>query len=167
MQQLLPEASGVLTSSYTTGNQWLLNDVVLDGQTGTTFTPVKTGSYKVRVTTDGCEVTSTGLDFVVKDPPVEPPPIETTTGLGDDKEFSVKFTPNPVSDKLTVIITGGDQVKDIRIANQLGQVVGRIPVRKSSSTTTGEFVMKDLPAGVYIIHVIGDNLVHTERIVKL
>ncbi|MEJ6979468.1 T9SS type A sorting domain-containing protein [Pedobacter sp. P351] len=42
----------LLTSSAASNNQWFLNSVAIDGATGTTYTPIASGSYAVKVVTD-------------------------------------------------------------------------------------------------------------------
>ncbi|MDJ1504202.1 hypothetical protein, partial [Xanthocytophaga agilis] len=48
----------VLTSSATTGNQWLLNGSPISGATNQTLTVTAAGNYSVRVTSNGCSTTS-------------------------------------------------------------------------------------------------------------
>jgi gliding motility-associated-like protein len=72
--------SVLLTSSSASGNQWLLNDVALNGETNASLTVTVTGNYSVQVTdVNGCIATSDAILITVY--PLPAVPIITASGV--------------------------------------------------------------------------------------
>lgn len=69
----------LLSSSEATGNQWLLNGVLISGATSKTFTATTSGNYTVAVTTGSCG-SSTSSATVVTVNPVPATPVINATG---------------------------------------------------------------------------------------
>jgi len=80
-----------LHSSYSSGNQWYLDSVIINGATSQYYTPTQNGDYTVTYTdSNGCTVTSTPFHL-------------TTIGINELlMVYDFKVYPNPVGDKLFI-----------------------------------------------------------------
>jgi hypothetical protein len=151
----------VLVSSAATGNQWYLNDSVIQGATHQQYTPPGPGSYVVRV--------ETGVQAV-----------DTSTfqiGVGGCwSQYSVPYVitdsinivpqvlvyPNPVAEVLTLSNKLAGPVT-VRIFNLMGQQVW-----------TGQFLVGTVQVdagrwskGVYFVQVIDQRTQQEEKVVVL
>jgi hypothetical protein len=62
----ISQTGSVLNSSVASGNQWYLNGAIIQGQTGTSYTPTQSGSYQVMVTNgNGCTAMSTAFPVTI------------------------------------------------------------------------------------------------------
>jgi len=80
--------------------------------------------------------------------------IDAASGISDIKEDLLSIFPNPASDKLYVAATN---VKSIEIFNTMGEIVGSFGNVKMINTS-------DLSIGTYIVKVITDSKVVTQKI---
>lgn len=126
-------AGNTLTSSAATGNQWYKNDILIAGATGQTYTATASGLYSVKVTIDGCFVSSVHLNVVV-------------SGIVDPVTWNRELIvfPNPVDRELFVRNTGMRQLH-LRLMDMTGRTVyeGRL------SNTTGMIKLNGIAVGVY------------------
>ncbi len=61
-----------LTSSSTSGNQWLRNGTPIASATGQSYVPTSSGFYAVQLTNGTCTVTSLGVNITVAQSPSQP-----------------------------------------------------------------------------------------------
>lgn len=126
-----------LQSSATTGNQWYLNGVAINGATGAQYSPVQSGVYTVAVTAGGCTSPhSIAFHFA------------TTAIPGVDLQEGVTIGPNPVVRTLHIRFRNSRQ-RFAKIYNLQGQVVYQGP----RFTTQLEISMDRLGSGVYILKI--------------
>lgn len=97
----------ILSSSSILGNQWYLNDTIINGATSHTYTVTQNGNYTVVVTHNNCTATSSIFNFSTLK-------IQTL----DNKQLTIY--PNP-SNGLFTLQTKGKAV--VVITNVLGQPV--------------------------------------------
>ncbi|MBU3743643.1 MAG: T9SS type A sorting domain-containing protein, partial [Sediminibacterium sp.] len=82
---VITQQADSLVSSYTTGNQWYLNDTLLVGANNPSYKPTKSGIYKVIIyDAFGCQLTSNTINFNV-------------TALAEQmaEEIKLRVSPNP------------------------------------------------------------------------
>lgn len=78
--------------------------------------------------------------------------VVSTTATSGDMELLI--FPNPTDGGLTVQIRGsGEEEYWLSIVNQIGQVVRRKEVSKTSEMLSAWFDVSDLPGGVYVVRV--------------
>lgn len=70
--------------------------------------------------------------------------------------------PNPVTDVVTVEVTGGTTQSVVEVCNLSGAVMGRMEFAGDSATMD----LSDLPVGVYAVKVVSDDMVYNARIIK-
>ncbi len=118
--------------------QWLdceNSNAAIDGETSQTFTPVKTGSYAVTVTKDGCEATASCTNVVL-----------IPTALNDDTySEQIEIYPNPASDKL--LVSNLPEGSKVLLINQNGQVV----YTTTANQTDLSIDVSGLSDGLYVI----------------
>jgi hypothetical protein len=153
---IISQNGKVLNSSFTTGNQWLLNGEAIDGATGASYSPLQSGSYQVAVTLDnGCVVTSDILSYAL-------------IALNPDKATDIGLTlfPVPVSTNLNVVFiakAAGGIV--ITLVNTAGQIVHQ----QLQTITAGNFstvvnVSNQLP-GTYFLKIAIGSKIYSKKII--
>jgi hypothetical protein len=172
-----------LTSNYASGNQWLFNGQKIEGATGQTIQPKRSGVYKAEATIEGCMVWAE-VQFTI--PPVLPgtvskqlnsnaPGDTTTTGelLPPPSEPHVSNTavlqvsPNPVHE--TAVLEISDTFKNVtkvRLMNGLGKLMADIDVQSLADKKVAILTMTDYPAGIYIVQIFSASGIHECKIIK-
>lgn len=82
---VITQQADSLVSSYTSGNQWYLNDTLIIGANNPSFKPTKSGIYKVMIyDAFGCQLSSNTINFNV-------------TALAEQmaEEIKLRVSPNP------------------------------------------------------------------------
>jgi hypothetical protein len=134
-------SKNTLTSSATTGNQWLLNGQAIVGATGQTYNITKDGKYSVKVTSaaGNCSSISTELNlkFIgIKD-------------LLDENAFQI--FPNPVEGFLVVQINA-IAAKSLEVTDVLGQIILSQDILTNQNFEQ-RFNTSDWPNGSYFINI--------------
>ena len=142
-----------LTSSATTGNQWLLNSQPIAGATAQTYLATASGTYAVVVTgSNGCvSDTSAAVN------------ISTTSVKDALAGMSVNVYPNPTSGKFNVKLTGYKQEATIELYSLTGQLIVREAVKAGQEVTPMQ--VKNLAAGAYLLKVISEKGVQINKVI--
>jgi len=148
----------VLTSSIATGNQWYLNDVLIDGATGQTYTATATGVYTTKVTTGSCTITSNAINFTA-----------TPVTNVDPEEIGMKVSPNPSpGGQFTLqLVTRTRSNLDISLVSTTGQQVYRSQIPDFTGTLSKLITPGKLAAGVYYLQVTHDKKLYIKKIIVL
>ena len=77
----------------------------------------------------------------------------------------IRVMPNPVSDFIQVDNLESNQIKEIMIYDESQRLIRTIQVGTQKSAN--RFNLSELNSGVYHLKFVGEQLVHTERIIKL
>jgi hypothetical protein len=83
------ESNGGLTSSASDGNQWYFNDLKIENANSNTYTPIKTGQYKVEVTNQCGNSRSLPINFII-------------TSLEENNIEQLKVFPNPFNSSIKI-----------------------------------------------------------------
>jgi len=135
-QPVITKLGKDLLSSETFGNQWYLDTNAIAGATSQTYTPNKTGWYKVIVTdANGCKSTSIPVYYIY------------TSGVNQDFENLVVIYPNPSDNKM--IIQSGNLISEVYIYNALGEIVW-----STNSIHTDRIEIEHLNVGIYLAKII-------------
>lgn len=142
--------TGILSSSYATGNVWYLNDTPIPGATNQTLTISESGVYKVEVAVGNC-TSSNAREYSI-------------TGLEDELSGSgVSYYPNPVTDLLTVRVANSDHVNRVDLISSTGVRLESAKIKNNEAVID----MRDHPSGLYLIKLIGtNNSVSTFKILR-
>jgi uncharacterized repeat protein (TIGR03803 family) len=137
-------ASGnvILSSTSTAGNQWYKDGTAISGAVNGTYEANTVGVYTVGVTVDGC---ASELSAAV--PIVVTGDVEATT--------SIILYPNPVHDRLYIMLPGGNQKKVTLL-----QTDGKIAEEHETSALFLEVDVRSYATGLYLVHVRDENGSH-------
>lgn len=138
----------LLTSSKSTGNQWLLNGIPITGATQPTLTATQSGRYAVRTNEGPCgELLS---------PEVL---IELVTATGPSL-LSLHVSPNPADESIRITFAPDASPADayvLQIINAQGAVARRVELKAVNRQPQIAFVeLAGLAAGLYVV-VVEDN----------
>ncbi|MDW8209768.1 MAG: S8 family serine peptidase [Cytophagales bacterium] len=130
----------VFTSSYPTGNQWLLNGNPIPGATGQTYNADQAGVYAVQVTVNGCTAVSDPIVLTSTDEAL------STTGI--------KLYPNPADATLKVLLRQrGNTPVQMRIIDPTGRVLQSVASEKRALALEQEFDVRGLAKGIYFLQI--------------
>jgi hypothetical protein len=150
--------NGTQVSTAATGvaYQWLLNNNAVAGATAATYLPAAIGEYRVQITdNNGCQNLSEGFSLVVT-------AVNNTPSAAAG--YTVKLIPNPAVSELTLLF--GEQPTTeltIQLISSAGQVMKQVQTRKQ----TVRIPVAALPAGNYMVKIIGTNFQQTEHLLIL
>ncbi|WP_331963647.1 T9SS type A sorting domain-containing protein [Ohtaekwangia sp.] len=149
---VIEEESGILKIDYTGNIQWYKNGQVIEGATGTSYTPTESGTYTVSVGIGDCSL-SGSKEFVI-------------TGMENGRQ-AIKIYPVPVSDKLYIQVDASRQLTSVTVMNVLGdEIVSADLQRGADNLYSGTVAMKDLPTGTYVIQLKGTGGIVSMKVVK-
>ena len=156
---VITENGDVLTSSSPDGNQWYVNDAMIPGATGQTYTIVNSGSYYARISdsTTGC----------VSDP--SNTIIYLMTGIAQ-KGYGdhVSVFPNPFSENVTILYELNDPgfVK-IFLFDAFGREVKVLENqnRQKSGKYSIEMSAADLSDGIYYCRIMSSEYSLTKKLI--
>jgi hypothetical protein len=147
------ESTGELMSSAAEGNQWYFNHELISGASGHTITPKESGTYSLAVRLEGC-IGAAEYEFVV-------------AGLEQQSSHDIFAFPNPVRRDVTVSISDSfENVKQIVLLNAAGQTI-KVVERKEQKNVPYRIDMTTLPAGTYILRVVGSVRTSEIKLLKL
>jgi hypothetical protein len=143
--------SGMLQSSYPSGNQWYDSNGIIIGATSSTYTPPQNGDYYV-IYTDANGCTSTSAVY------------QLTVGLQQEETISFSVYPNPVSGFMTIKGVNASADWSYRVTD----ITGKVLVQQTGNSTQQTSVdMRSFNAGIYLVQINSGSYSRTLRIVKL
>jgi subtilisin family serine protease len=141
--------ANLLISSAPLGNEWILNGTDIPGADSTTWYPVQSGLYSVRVTnSSGCVNISDVFNFV-------------NIGTGEEQRQFVIY-PNPTSAQFTVEIPS--DITDAWIYVYDG--VGRLVMEHKANESKERLDLTSFASGVYRVAVEWGDGVSTQSLIK-
>lgn len=151
----ITQTGEMLSSNFTTGNQWYLNGNIVNGATGQTYQPKVSGTYKLLVTfTSGCADTSASYVFVL-------PP-----GTNGGNDISLAEYPVPADNTLNVVFTSSSAGE---LTMSLINTAGKIVYNHNRQIATGNFStaidVHNLPPGVYILKLLLEKKVYANKVI--
>jgi ELWxxDGT repeat protein len=146
----LNEGEPVLTSNAETGNQWFEQDVEIADASDKTFVPEQSGTFKVKVSVDGCS-------SVFSDEAVV---LITALETGEDL---VTCYPNPAQHQLKIQATSFKTQIQINILDIHGKPIDDF---KMQANETMDYSLQNFPAGIYFIKVITPLTTSYQKFVK-
>ena len=144
-----------LTSNYTEGNQWFMNEVSISGATNQAYDPDQGGPFYVEVSIDGCQGVSNTIDLILTE-------IENNTL----DNYSLNIYPMPVSSTFTIdtrnLSSGEYAIRMVDITGKY-KMDKRISIQENSRK---EINVNVLPQGTYTLILQHGMDVYIQKIIK-
>lgn len=134
---LITRSGADMSSNSTVGNQWYQDAIAITGATASTYRPVQSGYFRVKVTQNGCSSPVSDAYYYL---------VTAVSNIGNGNNGSYKIVPNPVTERL--YINAGTNTDKITV--QLIDENGRIVLSDDFSGTT-EIDMRSVGKGVYTL----------------
>ncbi len=143
-----------ITSTTSTGNQWYLNNVLIAGATGKTYTATQSGLYKVTSSENGCSLTSNEINFAST-------PVVDVNGT----QIALIASPNPNHGKFYVQfeVKGRDKLI-ISLVNTVGQKVYKSEYPDFTGKFSKQLDAGRISAGLYILKIEHNNKVYIKKL---
>lgn len=145
--------TGVLeTSNNWTNTKWYdcTNQVLIAGETGTTYTPTVSGFYAIISSQSGCVDTSSCTEVTL-----------ATTSLEEQTQAIMSVYPNPTSNIL--FITADKEISNIQLVDMMGRVV----MHKAVLSKEFSLDLSTLSSGYYTLRAVSMNgEIRSHKIVK-
>lgn len=152
----------VFTSSSPEGNQWIRDNVTVEGATGQTF-QIPLGveaEIQVQVNIDGCE---SEISEVINGAG------QQITGIEDlIQNGQLKAYPNPVLNIFNIELSGQsfDSAPMARLYTLDGQIISAIQMRNEGFNWKTEFDVSQLKQGIYLYQLVEGQTVLTGKFIK-
>ncbi len=132
----------VLMSSATTGNQWLLNGVTINGAVNQFYTASQAGFYTVTTTQNGCSSTSAAF--------------ASSAGIEEQlNEAGVSVYPNPSNGLFTVKFAKVENTNCVvEVRNINGQLVENRTFENASNGLNFTIDLQNQGKGIYFMHIL-------------
>ncbi|MBO0934418.1 T9SS type A sorting domain-containing protein [Fibrella aquatilis] len=138
-----------LLSNVATGNQWLLNGVLLPGATGQAQPLVAAGTYTVQVVQSGCtSPPSAGYQYVI-------------TATEESPGSEVTVFPNPATTFITVV-SPGNYPTQIHVYS----ITGQLMMVSELASGRQQIDVQRFPAGIYLLQISQDTKVTRKLVLK-
>ncbi|WP_295675757.1 T9SS type A sorting domain-containing protein, partial [uncultured Mucilaginibacter sp.] len=144
-----------LTSNFLAGNQWYIDGKAIDGATGQTYSPTKSGNYMVGISlSTGCQLLSDNYVYVL------------TSNNGNTADIGLVVYPVPANNQLSIIFaSSANSNLNLSLINSAGLIVytNLQTISKGNFATTID-VAKQAP-GSYILKIVLGQKVYYDKIV--
>lgn len=152
---VITQNATVLSSNFTTGNQWYLNGVAINGATNQTYSPVQSGNYRVDVTlSGGCAAQSDNFTYIINSP---------ASGTDD---IGLSVFPVPANNQLSVVFAS-KAAADMKLS--LVNSAGESGYSLSQSVPVGNFGtvldVSHIVPGTYVLKLLLDQKIYTKKVI--
>jgi hypothetical protein len=153
---VIAQNSTILSSNFSSGNQWYLDGKVIPGATNETYTPVQSGNYTVGVSLNsGCQTMSDNYVYVL-----------ISNSKGNNSDIGLVIYPVPASSTLNIIFkakTSGNLT--MSLINAAGKVVYTNAQAINAGNIGATVNVADIPPGSYVLQLLLGQKVYNNKIV--
>jgi Subtilase family/GEVED domain len=146
----------ILSSNFSSGNQWYLDGSPITGATNATYLPSKSGNYQLLVNLgSGCQSQSDNFVYVL-----------LSDNAGNSNNIGLVLFPVPVSSLLSVIFAanpGGNLT--FSLINAAGQIVYTSQQTIASGNFSTVINVANQPPGSYVFKILLGQKVYNSKIV--
>jgi hypothetical protein len=144
-----------LKSSHETGNQWYLNDVLIENESSDVLQATEPGVYTLTVNQSGCLV-STSREIS-----------EMAFAGGTNVESVIKIYPNPTQDKVRIQIRSRNENVRAVILSPTGIEMESKNLTGDDGIKEGEFDLAQYSSGIYNIRIMDGSRQLIKKIAKI
>ena len=150
---VITQNGDTLLSSVVDGNQWYMNENIIDSETNKTLIITESGMYSVIITDEnGCSSVSEGFTAT-----------HTNVATIKTTNFSCLIFPNPNEGLFTVQI---ESLKNEFVVLELYTIDGKLIMKEQSDYKKEiQFGSKELNGGVYTLKISQSGVVKTQKLV--
>ncbi len=154
VKPIITQNGNILSSNFTTGNQWYLNGTAISGATGQTFTPTQSGSYQVDVPlSNGCTAQSDNLVYIIFD---------ATSG----NDIGLTVFPIPANGQLNAVFAVKDAANmNLSLVNSGGQPVYSDQKALPAGNFSTVIDVSQLPPGTYALKLLLNQKKYTRKVI--
>lgn len=144
-----------LSSSVASNNQWYLNGIAIAGATGQTYSPVRSGNYRVDVSlANGCVAQSDNFAYVV---------LPENPGAND---IGLTVFPNPANSQLNVLFAAKSAVNvNLALINARGQIEYTDKEVLSNGNFSTLIDVSKLAPGNYVLRLFYNSKLYSRKVV--
>ncbi|MBI1837338.1 MAG: T9SS type A sorting domain-containing protein [Flavobacteriia bacterium] len=144
----------IMSSSATTGNQWLINGVIINGAINQNYTATQNGNYAVIVTQNNCPSdTSIAITY-------------NSVGLSELSDNSFQLFPNPTKGNFTISysnkFSGGSLIE---IYDMIGHLLYTSPLYPNTEKQIFSINDLQLKKGEYIVKLINSESIFFHKLI--
>ncbi|MFI5160139.1 MAG: S8 family serine peptidase [Sphingobacteriales bacterium] len=152
---VITQSGTILSSNFTTGNQWYLNGVAINGATSQTYSPTRSGNYRVDIPlANGCVAQSANFVYVV---------LAANTG---DNDIGLTLFPVPTKDQLSVVFASKDAANmNISLINSAGKSTYSTQKALPAGNFSTVLDVSQLPPGTYVLKLLLNQKKYTKKVI--
>ncbi|MCK9411082.1 MAG: C10 family peptidase [Prolixibacteraceae bacterium] len=146
--------SGILQSNSSSGNQWVLDNIIIQNAVNYQYTPSQAGNYYVIVTLNGCaSPASNAIAYI-------------PTGIEEVVENKgISMYPNPTTGLVKIVISDKmDSNYSVDVYNSNGSLLREL--KKDRSVSDFDVDLSQYPAGIYIISIKSTGIFYKNKVAK-
>ena len=153
---IITQSGNVLNSNFPTGNQWLLGGKIIPGATGSSYSPLQSGTYQVQDTlSTGCVLQSDNFVYAL-----------TVNSPGTNTDIGLTIFPVPASGPLNVVFAAK---ADENLTLSLINVSGKTVYNSEQAIAAGNFSIvinvANQPPGVYVLKILLGQKVYKAKVI--
>ena len=137
---VISQEGNTLFSDASEGNQWYMNDVLIDGATNSTFEVTMDGTYFCIVTANGCSSDPSSFLNVIY------------TRIANPSSGQFKIFPVPSNGLFTaILVSPSAELFTIRVYNNIGMLIFEMKDVQVNGTSNQTIDMRPVPSGIYTV----------------
>ena len=152
---IITQNGTILSSNFTTGNQWYLDGVAIGGATGQAYIPIQSGNYRVDIPlSNGCTAQSANFVYVV---------LSANPGAND---IGLTLFPVPANGQLNVVFAAKEAASmDLSLVNSGGQPTYSEQKALPAGNFSTVIDVSQLPPGTYVLKLLLNQKKYTRKVI--
>ncbi|HTI59831.1 S8 family serine peptidase [Mucilaginibacter sp.] len=151
---VITQNGNILSSNFTSGNQWYLNNAAISGATGQTYAAAQSGNYRVDIIlSNGCVSQSDNFVYV-------------NTSVSSDNDIGLAVFPVPADGQLNVVFAAkAASALTLSLVNSAGHTNYSAQQQLAAGNFSTIINTGHLPPGTYILKILLGNKKYARKII--
>jgi hypothetical protein len=152
---IITQNGNILSSNFTSGNQWYLDGVAIGGAAGQSYTPAQSGNYRLDVSlSNGCIAQSANFVYVM---------LSANPGAND---IGLTLFPVPANGQLNVVFAAREAASmDLSLVNSGGQPAYSEQMALPAGNFSTVIDVSQLPPGTYVLKLLLNQKKYTRKVI--